>query len=113
AMTSFYYTGVCGAAVMTLIGPWFWSPMDAGDAALMATLCVSGMAGHFTLIKAFEAAEASTIQPFAYLHTVFATLIGVALFGETVSPWTIFGGAIVISAGVFAFWRERVNARLR
>lgn len=111
AMTSFYYTGVFGAVVMTLIGPWFWSPMNLPDALMMATLCVTGMTGHYMLIKAFEAAEASSIQPFAYLQTIFATMIGVMIFGETVSPWTILGGAIVVSAGVFAFWREHVRAR--
>lgn len=111
AITSFYYTGVFGAVVMTMIGPWFWTPMDAHDAALMATLCVSGMGGHFLLIKALEAAEASAIQPFTYLQTVLAIGIGVVIFSETVSPWTTLGCAVVIGAGVFAFWRERVKAR--
>ena len=110
AMTSFYYTGIFGALVMTVIGPWFWTPMDATDAALMAVLCVSGMVGHFLLIKALEAAEASAIQPFTYLHTVFAIGVGVAFFGEIVSAWTMIGCAVIIGAGVFAFWRERVKA---
>ncbi len=69
------------------------------------------MSGHFLLIKAFEAAEASAIQPISYLQTVFGSAIGVAIFGEVVSPWTILGGAIVIGAGLFAFWRERVRAK--
>ncbi|MEL7465381.1 MAG: DMT family transporter [Pseudomonadota bacterium] len=111
AMTSFYYTGVFGALVMTFIGPWFWTPMNSHDATLMAILCVSGMIGHFLLIKALEAAEASAIQPFTYLHTVFAIGVGVTVFGEVISPWTILGCAVVIGAGVFAFWREAVRAR--
>ncbi len=111
AMTSFYYTGVFGALTMTLIGPWFWTWMTAWEAVMMAILCVTGMTGHFLLIKAFEAAEASAIQPFTYLQTVIASAIGVAIFGEIVSPWTIVGGAIVIGAGLFAFWRERVRAK--
>jgi drug/metabolite transporter (DMT)-like permease len=111
AMTSFYYTGLFGALTMTLIGPWFWSWMTPTEAVMMAVLCVTGMSGHFLLIKAFEAAEASAIQPFSYLQTVFASAIGVAIFGEVVSPWTILGGAIVIGAGLFAFWRERVRAK--
>lgn len=113
AMTSFYYTGICGALVMTIIGPWFWTPMIGWDALLMAILCVSGMVGHFLLIKALEVAEASAIQPFTYLHTVFAIGVGVTIFGEIVSPWTILGCAVIISAGVFAFWREAVRARER
>ncbi|HET7409054.1 MAG TPA: DMT family transporter, partial [Paracoccaceae bacterium] len=56
AMTSFYYTGVGGAVVMTLLGPWFWSAMSPAETLMMAALCVTGMTGHFVLIKAFEAA---------------------------------------------------------
>jgi len=111
AMTSFYYTGVFGALTMTFIGPWFWSAMTGTEIVMMAILCITGMSGHFLLIKAFEAAEASAIQPFTYLQTVAASAIGVVVFGEVVSPWTILGGAIVIGAGLFAFWRERVRAR--
>src|SRR5690606_6171929 len=111
AMASFYYTGVFGAAIMTLIGPWFWSVMTPFDALMMAALCATGMTGHFILIKALEAAEASAVQPFAYLQTVFSSLMGVLVFGEVVPGTTLLGGAIVIGAGLFAFWRERVRAR--
>lgn len=111
AMTSFHYTGLFGALTMTVIGPFFMSPMGLQDAALMTLLCISGMTGHFLLIKAFEAAEAAVIQPFAYLQTVFASAIGVAIFNEPFSAWTVAGGAIVIAAGLFAFWREQVRAR--
>lgn len=113
AMTSFYYTGVFGAIVMTLIGPWFWSSMSGIEILMMATLCCTGMFGHYLLIKAFEAAEASAIQPFAYFQNVFASMMGVIVFGEFVSPWTVAGGAVVIGAGVFVFWRERVRAAER
>ncbi|QIE56818.1 DMT family transporter [Pikeienuella piscinae] len=111
AMTSFYYTGIFGALVMTLIGPWFWSTMTPFEMLMMATLCCTGMFGHYLLIKAFEAAEASAIQPFAYLQNVFSSMMGVMIFGEIISPWTIAGGGIVIGAGVFAFWREHVRAK--
>lgn len=111
AMTSFYYTGIFGAVIMTLIGPWFWSAMTPVEMLMMAALCVTGMTGHFILIKAFEAAEASSIQPFAYFQTVFASAMGVIVFNEIVSSWTILGAAIVIGAGLFAFWRERVRAK--
>ena len=111
AMTSFYYTGVFGAVTMTFIGPWFWSWMSLAEVVMMATLCITGMTGHYLMIKAFEAAEASAIQPFMYLQTVMVSAIGVIIFGEVVSPWTIVGGCIIIGAGLFAFWRERVRAR--
>lgn len=111
AMTSFYYTGLGGAAIMTLIGPWFWSAMTPAEMVMMAMLCITGMTGHFILIKAFEAAEASALQPFAYFQTVFSSIVGLTIFNEIVPVSTFAGGAIVIGAGLFTFWRERVRAR--
>ena len=111
AMTSFYYTGLFGAITITMIGPFFWEWMTPTDSVLMLILSITGMTGHYLLIKAFEAAEAAAIQPFAYLQTVFAGGIGVLWFGEALSPWTIAGATVVISAGLFALWREQVAAR--
>jgi drug/metabolite transporter (DMT)-like permease len=108
--TSFFYTGLGGAATMTLIGPFYAAPMVGWDAALMAVLCVTGMTGHFLLIKALDAAEASTVQPFAYLQLVFAAGIGVTLFGETIAPSMVAGAALVVGAGLFTLLRERRRA---
>ena len=96
---------------MTFIGPFFWEVMTPTDNILMLILCATGMTGHLMLIKAFEVAEAAAIQPFAYLQTVFAGGIGVLWFGEALSLWTVAGSAVVISAGLFALWREQVAAR--
>ena len=111
AMTGFCYTGLFGAITMTLIGPFFASPMTLQEGLMMGLLCMTGMGGHFLLIKAFEAAQAAVIQPFAYLQTVFAAAVGVMVFAEPLSYWTVAGGAIVVSAGLFALWREQVRAR--
>jgi drug/metabolite transporter (DMT)-like permease len=107
--TSFFYTGVGGAATMTLIGPFWWEPIMGWDIALMAILCLTGVTGHLLLIRALDAAEASTVQPFAYLQLVFASAIGVAVFGETLDAWTAAGAALIVGAGLFAAWRERVR----
>lgn len=107
AATSFFWTGTTGAVFMTLIGLWSWEGMSAPDWVWMAVLCVTGAGGHWLLIKTYEVAEAGAVQPFAYLQLVFASLIGVAVFGETVEPRVALGAGIVIAAGLFALWRER------
>ncbi|MEL6681038.1 MAG: DMT family transporter [Pseudomonadota bacterium] len=105
--TSFFWTGTSGAVVMTLAGIWFWEPMSAIDWRWMAALCITGAAGHWLLIKTYEVAEASAVQPFAYLQLVFASAIGLLLLEETLRPNVAIGAAIVVSAGVFTLWRER------
>jgi drug/metabolite transporter (DMT)-like permease len=108
---SFFYTGVGGAVTMTLIGPFFWTPMQGWDWAWMGSLCVTGMLGHWLLIRALDAAEASAVQPFAYLQLVFASAIGVAVFAERLAPAVVVGATLVVGAGLFTFWRERRSSR--
>jgi drug/metabolite transporter (DMT)-like permease len=73
----------------------------------MSCLCLTGVGGHWLLIKTYEVAEASAVQPFAYLQLIFATMIGVVIFSETIRPNVAFGTAIIVAAGLFTLWRAR------
>ena len=106
AETSFFWTGTVGAVAITLVGAWFWEPMQGWDWAWMGALCVTGAAGHYLLIKTYEVAEAGAVQPFAYLHLVWASIFGVFIFGESIRFNVALGAAIVVSAGIFTLWRE-------
>ena len=110
AATSFFWTGVTGAVIMTAVGIPNWETMTQSDGILMAILCVTGALGHFTLIKCYEVAEASAVQPFAYLQLVFASAIGLTLFSEVMEPNVMIGATIVVLAGLFTLWRERQKA---
>ena len=109
--TSFFWTGVVGAVVMTAIGIWFWEPMGGPDQVWMAVLAVSGVFGHWLLIKVYEVAEASAVQPFAYLQLVFASVLGLVVFGEVLKMNVVIGASIVVLAGVFTLWRTRKVAQ--
>ena len=110
AATSFFWTGIAGAVVMTAVGVAYWEPISAYDWIWMSTLCVTGVLGHFLLIKTYEVAEASAVQPFAYLQLVFVSVIGVSVFSETVELNVAIGATIVVCAGLFTLWRERQKA---
>ncbi|MBJ6372293.1 DMT family transporter [Sedimentitalea arenosa] len=107
--TSFFWTGTVGAVVMTAVGIWFWEPMARADWLWMLTLCITGVSGHWLLIRCYEAAEASAVQPFAYFQLVFASALGMAVFGETLETNVVIGAAIIVAAGLFTLWRERVQ----
>jgi drug/metabolite transporter (DMT)-like permease len=105
--TSFFWTGTVGSLAMTSVGVWFWEPMTGPDWVWMAALCVTGALGHYTLIKCYEVAEASAVQPFAYLQLVFVSVIGISVFSETIRPNVAFGAVLVVGAGLFTLWRQR------
>jgi drug/metabolite transporter (DMT)-like permease len=105
--TSFFWTGVSGAVVMTCVGIWEWEPMSAPDWGWMAALCVTGVTGHWLLIRCYEVAEASAVQPFAYLQLVFASAIGLLMFQEALQTHVAVGALIVVSAGIFTLIRTQ------
>ncbi len=107
AATSFFWTGTTGAVAMTCVGVWFWEPMARPDWIWMGCLCLTGALGHWLLIKCYEVAEASAVQPFAYLQLVFAASIGLMIFAEDLRNNVMIGAAMIVAAGLFTFWRER------
>lgn len=113
AATSFFYTGTVGAVVMTAVGIWFWEPMSLGNWGWMALLCVTGALGHWLLIKAYDVAEASAVQPFAYLQLVFAATLGITVFDEALEWNVALGAVLVVAAGLFTLMRTSAKQRQR
>ena len=108
---SFFWMGLVGAIVLTPLGLWFWTPMTPVDSAWMALLCCSGILGHWLLIRSYEVAEASAVQPFVYLQLVFISIFGITIFGEVLRLNVVVGATIVVAAGLFTLWRQRVRAQ--
>ncbi len=111
AAVSFFWTGIVGAIGMTPFGLAHWQPMTGGDWLFMASLCCTAMLGHWLLIRCYAVAEASAVQPFAYLQLVWISGLGLFFFHETLRPNVAVGAAIVVGAGLFTLWRARLRAK--
>lgn len=109
AATSFFWTGIPGAVAMTLVGIWFWEPMTPTDWLWMGALCITGALGHYLLIRTYEVAEASAVQPFVYLQLLFASVIGLTVFDEVLRSNVVIGASIVTAGGLFTLWRETLR----
>jgi drug/metabolite transporter (DMT)-like permease len=106
AVTSVFYAGVAGAVAITLVGPFYWTPIRPEDWPFMAALCICGTLSHFLLIKAYGELSAVEVQPLTYLQLVLGVLLAVTIFGERVTWNMILGAIIVVGAGLFTVWRE-------
>jgi drug/metabolite transporter (DMT)-like permease len=110
-MASFFWTGVIGAVAITPFGLTHWQPMSGADWAMMGLLCCTAVIGHGLLIKAYDVAEASAIQPFAYFQLPFVSLLGFLLFSESLRINVLIGASIVVGAGLFTLWRQRMREK--
>ena len=107
SMTSFFWTGIIGAVVMSVVGSGYWIALKPIDWAWLGLLCILACLAHYLLIKCYELSEASSLQPFAYLQLLFATIIGLWIFSEKLEVHVVMGAFLVVLSGLFAIWRER------
>ncbi len=107
---NFFWPTIFGAALMTVLGLPNWQAVAPFDWLLIGAYAATAVASNWLMLKTYEAAEASAVQPFAYLQIVFVSVIGVVVYGEHLAPAVALGVAIVVTAGLFALTSERKPA---
>ena len=106
--TSMLYTAtLVGLAVSSLALPLTWDTPSLAQTGFLAIAACLGAAAHFLLIRAYHAAPASLVAPFAYSEIVWASAIGFAAFGDVPDSTTLIGGAILIASGLHLLRKPR------
>lgn len=88
-----------------------WITPSLTEVMWLATVGVLATTGHFTMTKAIHAAPLAVTQPVTFLQLIWATILGLVMFGEAVDFWVLLGGGIIISAVSFISYREWVLSR--
>ena len=107
--TSFFYTGITGAIILSFVGPFFYIDVLKSDWILILMICFLGTSAHYFVIKAYQYSEASLLQPFNYLQLVFVSLIGIIVFNEVLEIPVLIGSLMIVFAGLFTFWRDSLQ----
>lgn len=89
-----------------------WRTPTWEEMAWLLAIAVLATLGQITMTQAFRSAEMTVTQPATFLQLVWATLIGIAFFGEEPALWTWVGAGIVIAAATYIAHREAI-ARVR
>jgi len=106
--TTLFYSNLVGAVAMLPVISFVWTtPNSAFVVALMVLIGALGSAGHYLLICGHRLAPASTLAPFIYTQMVWTTTLGFLVFGQGPQRWTIIGGLVVVSSGLYLLNRER------
>ncbi len=63
--------------------------------------------GYYAVTQAMRMAPAAIVSPFRYTRLVFTMSLGILVFGERPDGLTLLGAAIILSAGLYALYRER------
>ena len=106
------YVAFVTAVVITIVGGVLtllvegWVPMTLSEVALLAIAGCLIFVGYFFSVAAMRVGEVSFVTPFRYTVMVWAIALGYFIWGDIPNALTMIGMTIVISMGIFTFWRE-------
>lgn len=105
--TSFLWQTVWAALLLSLLGPWFTTPVEPAHWPLFVALGFMGALGHYLLVRSLTLAPAAVVQPIFYMMIVWAAFWGFVLFAEIPDAWTITGAILIVGAGMFTVFRQQ------
>ncbi len=81
--------------------PWNLFTMDGSSWAwLIAAALITGFGAFYLLTHATKRLKAGELAAISYQETIMASLLGLFLFGETMTAFQVIGGALIIAGGV-------------
>jgi S-adenosylmethionine uptake transporter len=104
------YPMVANFVVMGLILPFVYRPMPAAHLGMVVVIAVLGFIAGLLVIAAYRNGDAAIVAPMQYSQIIWASIFGVAIFGETPTGYTVLGALIVIASGLFIVLRETRGA---
>jgi len=106
-------SSIISSIIMAVPVLWLWTPVAFELWGLVALLVFASSLRMFSDIRAYTAADAGFLAPFAFLRLLFITAAGWFFFQEGLDGPTTLGAAIIVGATVFIAWREAITRRPR
>ncbi len=114
AATTVFWFAVSSLVPLALLMPWFAGAHDGQTWAIIVGLSLAGGIAQLTLTGALRLAPVALVMPMDYTSLVWATFLGIILFGQLPSHWTWIGAPVIIASGLVILWREhRLRATMQ
>ncbi len=93
-----------------IVREWFTNPSASWPYVFVMGVVAS--ISFFCVFSAYSIASPSIVSLFEYSYIIFAMIAGYILFKTIPEPRTFLGAAIIISAGVYIYFREKVRGQM-
>ena len=93
-----------------IVREWFTNPGEAWSYVLIMGIVAS--ISFFCVFTAYSIASPSVVSLFEYSYIVFAMVAGYILFETIPVPRTFLGATIIIGAGAYIYFREKVRGQM-
>lgn len=103
------WSAATGFVLLLAILPFFLTPMTWRLAGLSVALGVVASAGQWLAVLAYRHARATVLAPLGYAQLIWASVLGLLVFGNVPDRWVVVGAAIIALSGLFVVHGERAR----
>ncbi len=105
--TILIYQGVGVALVLAIPAFINWRPPTPAEWLLLLGIGITGYLSQLCNVYAYKYGEASLLAPLEYTRILYATVIGLIVFGDLPGVSTVVGATIVVLASAYTIHREQ------
>lgn len=73
----------------------------------LVLIALAGLAGQYCMAKAFALADTLIVMPVDFLRLPLIAAVGMLVYGETLDPWVLGGGALILAGNYWNLMAER------
>jgi drug/metabolite transporter (DMT)-like permease len=86
--------------------PFFWVTPTGWELLILLGVGITGGVAQVLLTEAYASAQVSALGPYSYTSIIWATLLGIVIFGTWPGVSMIAGAALIVAAGLYILQRE-------
>ena len=84
---------------------FFWTNPTWNDIGVLILIGVLGLVGQSFITHGFTLGEATVTVPFDYMRIVYSGILGLLLFAEVPSWWSIAGATLIVGSNLYLMRR--------
>ena len=89
---------------------FIWVTPNLTDVIYLGLVAFLATTGHYAMTQSFRLTPMTISQPVTFLQLIWATVMGVYLFGDNFDIYVILGGAMItLAATVIAYYDTKTQ----
>ncbi len=103
-ITAYMYLLMTPITLAAALIDWTWPTLE--QLGWLIAIGITGALAHLLMAEAFRRAPTHVVSPFEFFRLIWATLIGIFIFGDPPDVYVWIGGLIVMASVSYIAWRE-------
>jgi len=84
-----------------------WIPLTAQNTSILFAASLFVVFGYVLSVSSVRIGEIAFVSPFRYTILLWSMVLGIFMFGDFPDTWTLVGSAVVVTMGIYTFYREQ------